>query len=140
MQNLTRSLPKRNRSVLFFSGIASNPARLGAGKRTPIPARSPPGGAIDSQRSRVMNIDLAGKKAIVTGGSRGIGRAIALAFARAGAHVSICARGAEALEAARAEIATNRVTAHAAACNLADGEAVARYIADAAEALGGIDI
>lgn len=86
-----------------------------------------------------MNIDLAGKKAIVTGGSRGIGRAIALAFATAGAHVSICARGAEALEAARAEIATKRVTAHAAACNLADGEAVARYIADAAEALGGID-
>ena len=62
-----------------------------------------------------------------------------MAFARAGAHVSICARGAAALEAARAEIATKRVTAHSAACDLADGEAVARYIADAAEALGGID-
>jgi 3-oxoacyl-[acyl-carrier protein] reductase len=87
-----------------------------------------------------MNIDLTDKRAVVAGASRGIGRAIALAFAEAGAHVSICARGADALEAARAEIAAHRVTAHAAACDLADGEAVARYIGAAAEALGGIDI
>jgi 3-oxoacyl-[acyl-carrier protein] reductase len=40
-----------------------------------------------------MNIDITGKRAIVAGGSRGIGRAIALAFAGAGARVSICARG-----------------------------------------------
>ena len=87
-----------------------------------------------------MNIDLTGKRAIVAGGSRGIGRAIALAFAQSGAAVSICARGAEALNAARDEIATHGVKAHAGVCGLADGGAVASYIADAAEALGGIDI
>jgi 3-oxoacyl-[acyl-carrier protein] reductase len=87
-----------------------------------------------------MKIDLIGKKAIVAGGSRGIGRAIALAFADCGAHVSICARGAEALAAARADIAAKGVTAHAAPCDLADAEAVARYLAEAIEALGGVDI
>jgi 3-oxoacyl-[acyl-carrier protein] reductase len=87
-----------------------------------------------------MKIDLTGKRAIVAGGSRGIGRSIALAFAEAGAAVSICARGSAALEAARDEIAARGGQTHAATCDLADGEAVARYIATAAEALGGVDI
>ena len=87
-----------------------------------------------------MDINLSGKRAIVTGGSRGIGRATALAFAAAGADVSICARGAAALEAAKAEVAAFGVTAHAATCDLADGEAVERYIADATAALGSLDI
>ena len=87
-----------------------------------------------------MNIDLAGKRAIVAGGSRGIGRAIALALAEAGAGVSICARGAERLAATREEIARHGSTAHSAVCDLADAAAVPRYIEDAAAALGGIDI
>jgi NAD(P)-dependent dehydrogenase (short-subunit alcohol dehydrogenase family) len=87
-----------------------------------------------------MNIDLSGKRAVVTGGSRGIGRAIALAYAEAGAAVSICARGAETLNRVRDEIASCGVKAHAAVCDLADGEAIARYISEAGLALDGIDI
>jgi 3-oxoacyl-[acyl-carrier protein] reductase len=87
-----------------------------------------------------MAFDFNGKRVVVCGGSRGIGRSIALGFAEAGAGVSICARGAEALAATRAEIAELGHATHAAACDLADGVAVSRYVAEAATALGGIDI
>lgn len=87
-----------------------------------------------------MTFDFTGKRAVICGGSRGIGRAIALGLAEAGATVSICARGAETLEQTRAEIAKHGHTAHAGVCDLGDGAAIRRYIADAARALGGIDI
>ena len=55
-----------------------------------------------------MSIDFTGRKAVICGGSRGIGRAIALGMAAGGADVSICARGAETLEQTRSEIAASR--------------------------------
>jgi 3-oxoacyl-[acyl-carrier protein] reductase len=94
------------------------------------------------QEGGMMNIDLGGRRAVITGGSRGIGKAIAVAMAGAGAEVSICARGAEGLAAARAEIARaggNRKV-HSLPCDIADAAAVAGYVAAAAAALGGIDI
>ncbi|MCB4821918.1 SDR family NAD(P)-dependent oxidoreductase [Roseicella aerolata] len=84
--------------------------------------------------------DFKGKRVVVCGGSRGIGRSIALGFARAGAAVSLCARGAGPLEATRGEIAALGVTAHAASCDLGDQQAVLSYVAAAGEALGGIDV
>lgn len=80
------------------------------------------------------------QRVLVMGGSRGIGRAIALAFAACGAAVSICARGAEILEATRREISVHGSIAHAGVCDLADPAAIASYVPEAAEALGGIDV
>lgn len=87
-----------------------------------------------------MNLDFGGKRVVVAGGSRGIGRSIALAFAEAGADVSICARGTQALEATRAELAALGGVAHAATCDLSDESDIARYIPQAAAALAGIDV
>jgi 3-oxoacyl-[acyl-carrier protein] reductase len=84
--------------------------------------------------------DFAGKRVLVAGGSRGIGRSIALGFARQGAAVAICARGAEALAATRTVIEALGVTAHARSTDLADAAAIAAWVGEAASALGGIDV
>lgn len=88
-----------------------------------------------------MTNDMTGRKVMVCGGSRGIGRSIAMAFAKAGASVSICARGAATLEATKAELqAAGPGTMHAAACDLSNAAAIAAYVPAAAAALGGIDV
>ncbi|WP_206935283.1 SDR family NAD(P)-dependent oxidoreductase [Roseococcus thiosulfatophilus] len=81
--------------------------------------------------------DFSGKRVVVCGGSKGIGRSVALGFAKAGAAVSICARGAEALAATKAELGAK---GHAASCDLGDAAQIASYIAEAERALGGIDV
>jgi len=88
-----------------------------------------------------MDLNMAGKKAIVTGASEGIGKAITWAFAREGVDVAICARRKGPLEAAAAEIAraTNRqiVPITADLTKPADAE---NFIKQAHAALGRIDI
>src|SRR5215475_7842872 len=86
-----------------------------------------------------MKIDFTGKKAIICGGSRGIGRAIAVGYAACGGDVSICARDPATLEATRAEIAKHGHKAHAAQADLANGESVRAYVREAVAALGGVD-
>ncbi|HEV2673583.1 MAG TPA: SDR family NAD(P)-dependent oxidoreductase [Aliidongia sp.] len=87
-----------------------------------------------------MSFDFTGKRVVVAGGSKGIGRSIALGFAAAGAKVSICARGEAALAKAREELSAFGTAAHAASCDLGVEAQVKAYIAEAAEALGGIDV
>jgi len=85
-----------------------------------------------------MDLGLAGKGIIVTGGTRGIGLAIADVCAMEGAKVAVCGRTAEHLEAAQAQLAAHGGTVHAALCDVGDPEAIAAFIADAVAALGGL--
>ena len=87
-----------------------------------------------------MDLGLAGKNAIVTGGSRGIGRASALEFANEGANVAICARGEEALQSTAADLRAAGVTVHAETCDISDADALRGFVTNANTALGGIDI
>jgi 3-oxoacyl-[acyl-carrier protein] reductase len=88
-----------------------------------------------------MDLGLAGKIAIVTGSSRGIGRAIAVALAAEGARVCLCARGAEALEEARREVAAAGPGPHLAlASDVTTAEGVEAVCAATEAALGGIDV
>jgi 3-oxoacyl-[acyl-carrier protein] reductase len=87
-----------------------------------------------------MSFDFTGKRVVVAGGSKGIGRSIALGFAQAGAKVSICARGEASLLKARDELSAFGSQAHASTCDLGIEAQVKGYVAAAAEALGGIDV
>jgi 3-hydroxybutyrate dehydrogenase len=83
---------------------------------------------------------LAGRRTIVTGASRGIGRSIALAFAREGSQLALAARSTEELEQLAAEIRDVGRQAVVLPCDVTDPEQVRAMVAGAQEQLGGIDI
>lgn len=89
-----------------------------------------------------MKISLAGKVALVTGGSKGIGRAIAKGFADAGASVMISSRKQEQLDVAAAEITAGGIDGEIVtfAANAGDPDAARECVAATIERLGGLDI
>ena len=84
-----------------------------------------------------MDLKLKGKRAIVTGASRGIGLAIAEALAAEGADVAICARGQSGVDEAVGRIGGK---AFGAAVDIADGPALKAWVTSAAQRLGGLDV
>lgn len=87
-----------------------------------------------------MDLQLKGGKALITGGTKGIGRAIANTLAEEGCNVAICARNQEEIDAAVADLSAKGVTAFGQSVDVGDADALAAWVAASAEALGGIDI
>ena len=86
-----------------------------------------------------MNLGLEGRKAIVTGGSKGLGFAIARELLREGASVAICSRSEGEVLAAAAELGQDGPVAHAQRADVTDPAQVRDFVARSAEALGGVD-
>jgi hypothetical protein len=87
-----------------------------------------------------MDLGLTGRRAIVTGGSKGIGLAVATELAAEGATVAICSRNEAELTAAAEQIAATGATVFHQATDVTDDEQVRRFVDAAADALGGVDI
>ena len=87
-----------------------------------------------------MDLGLVGTNVIVTGGSRGIGFAIAKAFAQEGANVSICARSTNPLTAAETALKEHGTTVHSMVCDVSDPVVLDDYVHAAHEALGGLNV
>jgi 3-oxoacyl-[acyl-carrier protein] reductase len=87
-----------------------------------------------------MDLGIAGRSAVVTGASRGLGRAIATALAAEGAKVTLVARGGETLEQTAAELRASGATVHTVPADVTDAADCARVIEEAVAAHGGLDI
>ena len=87
-----------------------------------------------------MDLGLKGLKAVVTGGTKGIGQAIAKTLAAEGAHVAVCARNAQEVEASVAELNALGIKAFGMPVDVSDAAALASWVNAAAAEFGGLDI
>jgi 3-oxoacyl-[acyl-carrier protein] reductase len=87
-----------------------------------------------------MDLGLRNKGVVVTGGSKGIGRSIVHRFAEEGAKIAICARGVEALEGTKRELADKGADIYACSCDVGSADALYRFLETAHEKMGAVDI
>jgi 3-oxoacyl-[acyl-carrier protein] reductase len=87
-----------------------------------------------------MDLHLSGLRALVSGGTRGIGRAVVETLLDEGARVAFCARSADAVAATEAELTAGGATVVGSVTDVSDGAAVADWVTGSAAVLGGIDI
>ncbi len=87
-----------------------------------------------------MDLALKGKKALITGATRGIGRAIAETLAAEGADLAICARNPDQVAETVAALKKKGVNVVGGVVDIADGDALKKWIAEAGKTLGGLDI
>ena len=87
-----------------------------------------------------MDLGLAGRRALVTGGTRGLGRAIVERLVDEDCAVALCARTAGAVQQALEELRAAGATVHGAAVDVTDEAALAAFVEQSAEALGGLDL
>lgn len=87
-----------------------------------------------------MDLELQGKGVVITGGSRGIGRAITVTFAAEGANVALCARGQEGIEQTVAAVRAQGVQGFGQPADVTNRQEVESFLQASAAALGRLDI